>query len=148
MGSITDSWTASLRRQGKIPFKELLYAEVQRDGLFVKAGDILAFIDAEEFGRWARSAADASRGPSLRELSYEDVQKKLGEDFVVVMSDSGAYDRHAMRFSDAAAMTFDNRQYLDDVGMFDLDVFGGAWYVTFYRHVYELNPSNFYTYIE
>lgn len=32
--------------------------------------------------------------------------------------------------------------------MFDLDVFGGAWYVTFYRHVYELNPSNFYTYTE
>lgn len=148
MGSIADSWNRSLRRQGKIPIKDLIYAEVQRDGLFVKRGDVLAFIDAEEFGRWARSAADASREPSLRELSYEDVQKRLGADFVVVMSDSGAYDRHAMRFSDAARLTFDNRSAMDDVGMFDMDVFGGAWYVLFYRHVYELKPSNFYTYTE
>lgn len=148
MGSITDSWNRSLRRQGKIAFKDLLYAEILRDGLFVKKGDIIAFIDAEEFGRWARSAADASREPSLRELSYEDVQKRLGADFVVTMSDSGTYDRHAMRFSDAAKLTFDNRSAMDDVGMFDMDVFGGAAYALFFRHVYQLLPSNFYAYRE
>lgn len=148
MGSITDSWNASLRRQGKIPFKDLIYAEVQRDGLFVKKGDVLAFIDAEDAGRWFRSSADASREPALRELTYEDVQTKLGVDFVVTMSDSAVYDRHAMRFSDAAKLTFDNRPYIDDVGIFDMDVFSGAAYVLFYRHVYQVLPTNFYTYVE
>lgn len=91
MGSITDSWNASLRRQGKIPFKDLIYVEAQKDGLFVRRGDVLAFIDAEEAGRWFRSGADASREPVLRELSYEEVQKQLGADFVVTMSDSAVY---------------------------------------------------------
>ena len=148
MESITDSWNASLRRQGKIPFKNLIYAEAQKDGLFVRRGDVLAFIDAEESGRWFRSGADASREPVLRELSYEEVQKQLGADFVVTMSDSAVYDRHAMRFSDAAKLTFDNRPYIDDVGAFDMDVFGGAAYVLFFRHVYQMLPSNFYTYRE
>lgn len=111
----------------KIPNDKMIYGVILRDGLFVKKGDVMAFLDAAEYDRWFNS----SDGKAIRWLAADEVKKRFGSDFVVMMSDDGRCDRHVMRRHDAERFVdFYNSEAEN--------------HVDFFRSVYQAKSTNFY----
>lgn len=113
--------------QGQIPYSEMSFGEILQDGLFLKKGDIIAFLDSVEYDKWFKSG----NGKILKWINFEEVQKRYGRDFVVLMSNDARCDRHVMRRFDAEKFV---NYYSNDYGN----------KVTFYKSVYQVRPTNFY----
>lgn len=114
--------------KGQIPNDEMIYGEILRDGLFVKKGDVMAFLDAMEYDRWFNSGD----GKVIRRLVFDEVQKRFGHDFVVLMSNDARLDRHVMRrFNAERFVDYYSSDFADN-------------HVDFYRSVYQIKPTNFY----
>lgn len=114
--------------KGQIPYSEMSYGEVLHDGLFLKKGDVIAFLDSVEYDKWCNSSGKKI----LKWLSFDEIKKRFGSDFVVLMSNDASCDRHVMRRFDAERFVdYYTCEYADN-------------HVDFYRSVYQVKPTNFY----
>lgn len=114
--------------KGQIPYDEMSYGEILQDGLFLKKGDIIAFLDSVEYDRWCHS----NNRKILKWLSVDEIKKRFGNDFVVLMSNDARCDRHVMRRYDAERL----------VDYYSCDYSDNR--ITFYNSVYQISPTNFY----
>lgn len=111
----------------KIPNDKMTFAEVLQDGLFVKKGDVIAFLDPFEYDKWCQS----SNKKVLQRLTVNEVQKRFGKDFIVLMSNDARCDRHVMSRFEAEKF----------VAYFSSETDNRA---DFFRNVYQIKPTNFY----